>query len=111
MSAALAMSRCGGKMDAILGEEIVRIADDEPRFLYRSGKTLDDKGLNTLLKLSRYGIAVEDPARKAEGLRRRRKGRCKGLENREGKLRMANEPTGISPSLNAELEQLAEGAQ
>lgn len=48
-------------MDHILGEEIVRIADDEPRFLYRSGKTLDDEGLNTLLRLSRYQITIDKP--------------------------------------------------
>ena len=50
-------------MDHILGEEIVRIVDDEPRFPYRSGNTLDDKGLNTLLKLSRYSITIEDPSK------------------------------------------------
>ncbi|MFH1066238.1 MAG: hypothetical protein V1734_07040 [Nanoarchaeota archaeon] len=50
-------------MDHILGEEIVRIADDEPRFPYRSGKTLDDEELNTRLKLSRYGITIEDPSK------------------------------------------------
>ena len=50
-------------MDHILGEEIVRIVDDGTEIPYRSGKTLDDEGLNTLLKLSRYGIVVEDPAK------------------------------------------------
>lgn len=35
------------------GEEVMRIASEEPRFLYRSGSTLDDEGLNTLLNLSR----------------------------------------------------------
>lgn len=49
-------------MDIILGEEIVRIASDEPRFRYRSGKTLDDEELNRRLRLSRYGIVIEDPS-------------------------------------------------
>lgn len=50
-------------MDHILGEEIVRIASDEPRFPYRSGNTLDDEKLNTRLKLSRYGIVIEEPSK------------------------------------------------
>ena len=49
-------------MDHIIGEEIIRIADvdDEPRYLFRTGKTLDDETLNVLLKFSRYEIAIED---------------------------------------------------
>lgn len=50
-------------MDHILGEEIVRIVDDGPRFPIEAGRRLMMKGLNTLLKLSRYGIVVEDPAK------------------------------------------------
>lgn len=48
-------------MDSILGEEIMRIADDEPRYLFRAGNTLNDKTLNLLLKLSRYQIAIDKP--------------------------------------------------
>ncbi|MDI6737153.1 MAG: hypothetical protein QME12_01400 [Nanoarchaeota archaeon] len=50
-------------MDIIVGEEIIRIASDEPRFPYRSGKALEDEKLNTLLMLSRYEIVVEDPSK------------------------------------------------